>query len=183
VLESVFTNVGGVESYGAEFTGTYKPAFLNGLAYFNLNATYNHAKFKDDLPNGTQLAGAYLPDSAKWIINGGVTIEPASWLVANFNGKYTGKRFASLTNLRPDPVNPTGPQISSSIPAFTIFSAYVDIGDGISLGPVKGVKARINVDNIFDKDVLSFISASTATDGFFRPQSPRTFQFTISGEI
>ncbi|CAN5216646.1 TonB-dependent receptor [soil metagenome] len=172
VLESVYTNVGGVESYGAEFTGTYKPAFLEGLAYFNLNATYNHAKFQDDLPNGTALAGAYLPDSAKWILNGGVTIEPASWLVANFNGKYTGKRWSTLTNTP-----------GSSVPGFTIFSAYVDLGDGISLGPVKGVKARINVDNIFDKDVLSYISSSTSGDGFFRPQSPRTFQFTISGEI
>jgi iron complex outermembrane receptor protein len=172
VTENVFTNVGRVEAYGAEFTGTYKPAFLNGIAYFSLNATYNHAKFKDDLPNGTPLAGAYLPDSAKWIVNGGVTVEPASWLVANFNGKYTGKRWSTLVNTP-----------GSSIPGFTIFSAYVDLGDGISLGPVKGVKARINVDNIFDKDVLSFISPSTTGDGFFRPQSPRTFQFTISGEI
>ncbi|AEG48032.1 TonB-dependent receptor [Sphingobium chlorophenolicum L-1] len=172
VLESVYTNVGRVEAYGAEFTGTYKPAFLNGLAYFSLNATYNHAKFKDNLPNGTALAGKYLPDSAKWIVNGGVTVEPASWLVANFSGKYTSSRWSTLVNTP-----------GSSIPGFTIFSAYVDIGDGITLGPVKGVKARFNLDNVFDKDTLSFISPSTSGDGNFRPQSPRTFQFTISGEI
>jgi iron complex outermembrane receptor protein len=172
VLESVYTNVGGVKAYGAEFTGTYKPAFLHGLAYFNLNATYNHAKFQDDLPNGTELAGKYLPDSAKWIVNGGVTIEPASWLVANFSGKYTSKRWSTLVNTA-----------GSSVPGFTIFSAYVDIGDGITLGPVKGVKARFNLDNVFDKDTLSYISPVVSGDGNFRPQSPRTFQFTISGEI
>lgn len=172
VLDNVYTNVGRVKSYGAEFTGTYKPAFLNGLAYFNLNATYNNAKFQDDLPNGTALDGKYLPDSAKWIVNGGVTVEPASWLVANFSGKYTSSRWSTLVNTP-----------GSSIPGFTIFSAYADIGDGITLGPLKGLKARINVDNIFDKDVLSFISTATSGDGFFRPQSPRTFQFTISGEI
>ncbi|WP_445326832.1 TonB-dependent receptor [Sphingobium sp. AN558] len=173
VPENVYTNVGRVMAYGAEFTGTYKPAFLNGLAYFNLNATYNNAKFKDNLPNGTLLAGKYLPDSAKWIVNGGVTIEPASWLVANFSGKYTSSRWATLAN-----------SPSSSVPGFTIFSAYVDIGDGITLGPVKGVKARFNLDNVFDKDVLSFIMPNVSGDGlFFRPQSPRTFQFTISGEI
>jgi iron complex outermembrane receptor protein len=172
VLESVYTNVGGVKAYGAEFTGTYKPSFLHGLAYFNLNATYNHAKFQDNLPNGTALAGKYLPDSAKWIVNGGVTIEPASWLVANFNGKYTSSRWSTLANTA-----------GSSVPGFTIFSAYVDIGDGIALGPIKGVKARFNLDNIFDKDTLSYISPVVSGDGNFRPQSPRTFQFTISGEI
>ncbi len=172
VLESVYTNVGRVEAYGAEFTGTYKPSFLNGLAYFNLNATYNHAKFKDSLPNGTALAGKFLPDSARWIVNGGVTVEPASWLVANFSGKYTSSRWSTLANTA-----------GSSVPGFTIFSAYVDIGDGITLGPVKGVKARFNLDNVFDKDTLSYISPSVTGDGNFRPQSPRTFQFTISGEI
>jgi iron complex outermembrane receptor protein len=45
------------------------------------------------------------------------------------------------------------------------------------------VKARVNIDNIFDKDVLSFISPSVTGDGFFRPQSPRTLQFTLSAEI
>ena len=172
VLESVYTNVGRVESYGAEFTGTYKPTFLHGLAYFNLNATYNHAKFKDNLPNGTALAGKFLPDSAKWIVNGGVTIEPAKWLVANFSGKYTSSRWSTLVNTP-----------GSSVPGFTIFSAYVDIGDGITLGPVKSVKARFNLDNVFNKEALSFILAQPSGDGFFRPQSPRTFQFTLSGEI
>ena len=99
-------------------------------------------------------------------------MEPASWLVGNISGKYTSKRWSTFTNTP-----------GSSVPGFTVFSAYVDIGDGISLGPVKGIKARINVDNLFDKDTLSYISSTVTGDGAFRPLSPRTFQFTISGEI
>jgi iron complex outermembrane receptor protein len=48
---------------------------------------------------------------------------------------------------------------------------------------VKGVRARFNVDNLFDKDVLSFISSSVTGDGAFRPLSPRTFQMTFSVEF
>jgi iron complex outermembrane receptor protein len=172
--ETFYQNVGRVESYGLEFSGTYKPPFLNGLAYTNLNVTYNNAKFKDDIAASTPIliADKYVPDSAKWIVSGGVTIEPASWLVGNISGKYTSKRWSTFTNTP-----------GSSVPGYTVFSAYVDIGDGISFGPVKGIKARFNIDNIFDKDTLSFISPSVTGDGLFRPLSPRTVQFTISGEI
>jgi iron complex outermembrane receptor protein len=172
--ETFYQNVGRVKSYGLEFSGTYKPSFLNGLAYGNLNVTYNNAKFKDDIAASTPIliADKYVPDSAKWIVSGGVTIEPASWLVGNISGKYTSKRWSTFTNAA-----------GSSVPGYTVFSAYVDIGDGIAFGPVKGIKARFNIDNIFDKDILSFISPSVTGDGLFRPLSPRTVQFTISGEI
>ncbi|MCP1470980.1 iron complex outermembrane receptor protein [Sphingobium sp. OAS761] len=172
--ETFYQNVGRVRAYGAEFSGTYKPAFLDGLAYANANITYNNAKFQDDIPAATPILidGKYIPDSAKWIVSGGVTVEPASWLVANISGKYTSKRWSTFTNTA-----------GSSVPGFTVFSAYVDIGDGWSFGPVKSVKARFNVDNLFDKDTLSYISSSVSGDGFFRPLSPRTFQFTITGEI
>lgn len=173
--ETFYQNVGRVRAYGVEFSGTYKPAFLDGLAYGNLNVTYNNAKFKDDIPAAPtpyRTAGKYIPDSAKWILSGGVTVEPASWLVANISGKYTSKRWSTFTNTP-----------GSSVPAYTVFSAYLDIGEGFELGPIKGIRARLNVDNLFDKDTLSFISSSVTGDGAFRPLSPRTFQFTISGEI
>ncbi|MEJ7928056.1 TonB-dependent receptor [Sphingobium sp. AN641] len=175
VTETFFRNVGRVSAYGLEFSGTFRPSALNGLAYFNLNATYNIAKFKDDIVTSTvtfATDGKFIPDSAKWIINGGVTIEPASWLVGNISAKYTSSRWSTFTNTP-----------GSSVPGFTLVSAYVDIGDGFSLGPVKSLKARFNVDNLFDKDTLSFMFPSVTGDGFFRPLSPRTFQFTISGEI
>lgn len=172
--ETFYNNVGRVEAYGAELTASYKPRFLNGLAYFNLNATYNHARVLDNVIAGATtlaLAGKSLPDSAAWIVNGGITVEPASWLVGNFSGKYTSSRWSTLTNTA-----------GSQVPGFTVFSAYLDIGDGIDVGPLKAVKARFNIDNVFDKDTLSFISVATSGDGAFRPLSPRTFQFSISAE-
>lgn len=171
--ETFFTNVGRVEAYGAELTGSYKPRFLGGLAYFNLSATYNHARFLDNAVGTSTLAlaGKTLPDSAAWIVNGGVTVEPASWLVANFSGKYTSSRWSTLNNAP-----------GSQVPGYTVFNAYFDIGDGIDVGPLKAVRARFNVDNLFDKDALSFISVATTGDGAFRPLSPRTFQLTISAE-
>jgi iron complex outermembrane receptor protein len=172
--ETFFQNVGRVRAYGLEFTGTYKPAFLDGLAYGNVNVTYNNAKFRDNIPASTPIliADKYLPDSAKWIVNGGITVEPASWLVANVSGKYTSSRWSTFTNAP-----------GSSVPGYAVFSAYVDIGDGIAIGPVKGIRARFNVDNLFDKDVLSFVSAAVTGDGSFRPLSPRTFQATVSVEF
>lgn len=172
--ETFFQNVGRVESYGVEFSGTYKPQFLGGIAYGNLNVTYNNATFKDDIVGTATVltAGKQIPDSAKWVITGGVTVEPASWLVANISGKYTSSRWSTFANTA-----------GSSVPGYTVFSGYVDIGDGITVGPLKGLRARVNVDNIFDKDTLGFIFAQTSGDGFFRPLSPRTLQVTISGEF
>lgn len=170
VLETFFQNVGGVEAYGVEFTANWRPRPLNGLAYFNANVTYNHATFQDDLPNGTAIAGNFLPDSARWIVAGGVTIEPATWLVANFSGRYISRRYANFVN-------------TFSIPGFTVWNAYVDIGDGFSLGPVRNLRARLNIDNVFDTDRLSFISPQLINDGFFRPLAPRTIQFTIAAEF
>lgn len=172
ILESFFQNVGRARAYGVEFAGTYKPALLSGLAYANVNATYNNAKFQDDFLNGATLIrtrGKYLPDSAKWVVSGGLTVEPASWLVANVSGKYTSTRWSTLNNTP-----------GSSVPGFTVFSAYADLGDGITIGPVSNIRVRLNVDNLFDKNAISFISPSTTGDGFFRPLEPRTFQVTLS---
>ncbi len=175
VTETFFQNVGGVEAYGAELLANYKPAFLNGAAYFNANVTYNNATFQDDIVGAARtflIAGKTLPDSAKWIVSGGMTVEPASWLVANITGKYTSRRQSTFENTA-----------GSSVPGFTVFSAYADIGDGFSIGAVKNARIRVNVDNLFDKDVLSFVSPALTGDGLFRPLSPRTVQLTLSVDI
>jgi iron complex outermembrane receptor protein len=64
-----------------------------------------------------------------------------------------------------------------------VYSAYADLGDCWHAGPIKSIKARFNVDNLFDKDVLALISTATTGDGAFRPLSSPTFQFTLSGEF
>lgn len=175
VTETFYQNVGSVKAYGAELLANYKPAFLHGAAYVNANVTYNHAQFQDDIVAAARtylIAGKYLPDSAKWIVSGGLTVEPASWFVANITGKYTSRRQSTFENTP-----------GSSLPGFTVFSAYADIGDGFSIGAVRNARIRVNVDNLFDKDVLSYISPALTGDGLFRPLSPRTVQMTLSVDI
>lgn len=175
VTETFYQNVGGVKAYGAELLANYKPAFLHGAAYFNGNVTYNHAQFQDNIVAAARtylIADKYLPDSAKWVVSGGLTVEPAPWFVANITGKYTSRRQSTFENTP-----------GSSLPGFTVFSAYADIGDGFSIGPVRNARIRVNVDNLFDKDVLSYISSALTGDGLFRPLSPRTVQLTLSVDI
>ncbi|WP_294238394.1 TonB-dependent receptor [uncultured Sphingomonas sp.] len=175
VTETFYQNVGAVKAYGAELLANYKPAFLHGAAYVNANVTYNHAQFQDNIAAAARtylIAGKYLPDSAKWIVSGGLTVEPAPWFVANITGKYTSRRQSTFENTP-----------GSSLPGFTVFSAYADIGDGFSIGPVRNARIRVNVDNLFDKDVLSYISSALTGDGLFRPLSPRTVQLTLSVDI
>ena len=40
--------MGGVSSYGAELTGSWKPSMLGGKIYFNSNLTLNHTTFDDN---------------------------------------------------------------------------------------------------------------------------------------
>lgn len=164
--ETFFQNVGGVKSYGVEFSGVVKPA---SFVYFNLNATYNIAKFRDNFAAFT-IKDNRVPDNAKWLLQGGVTVEPVEWLVANFSARYLSGRFTNFIN-------------SESLPGYVIANAYVDIGDGFGLGPVKSAKLRFNVDNLFNKDYLGTINTTTNTLASFRPGPDRTFQLSLRGEF
>ncbi|MBI1340280.1 TonB-dependent receptor [bacterium] len=180
--ETFSQNVGGVTSYGLELTGAWKPAVFNDYVYFNGNITYNNTTFDDDIagflapatPGGPRrplpISGNTLPDSPEWLVIGGVTFEPTEWLVANISAKYTAERFSNFIN-------------TEQVDAFTIVSAYVDVGGSNALGPFKDLKARVNVDNLFDEDVLAFISPSVNNLAFFRPQSPRTVSFSITADF
>lgn len=50
-------------------------------------------------------------------------------------------------------------------------------------GPLKQVKARINVDNLFDKDYRGAITTTTSTPATFRPGPRRTVQVTLSTDF
>ena len=169
-IETYYQNVGGVEANGFEAAATIKPAFLSGKVYFNANLTYSDATFRDDLPDGTKIAGNRLPDSAALIVSGGVTAEPASWALANISARYTGKRYADYTN-------------TQSVGGQLVVDAYVELGGTSSLGPLHAVRARLNVDNLFDRDALSFIYPIVSGEASYRPLSPRTVQLTLSGEF
>jgi iron complex outermembrane receptor protein len=180
VTESFYQNVGAVKAKGVEFSGQWKPELLAGKAYFNANVSYNSAKFQDDVlnyrasttaaPATLALAGKKVPDFPAWVVQGGVTVEPFDGLLMNVSARHLDSRFTNFVN-------------NEKVGGYTIVNAYIDIGDGFSAGPLRQVKARVNIDNIFDKDYLGTISTTVNTAASFRPAPPRTVQFTISADF
>ncbi|RAK51032.1 TonB-dependent receptor [Phenylobacterium deserti] len=168
-LETFFQNVGAVEAHGAEFSGVWKPAFLGGRIYFNTNASYNVSEFQDNYATFL-IADKRVPDFPEWVVQGGVTFEPAPGAVVNLSMRHISDRFTNFVN-------------TESTDGYTIWNAYVDLGEGFFVGPLKQVKARVNIDNIFDEDYLGTISTTVNTPATFRPGPPRTVQFSISAEF
>jgi iron complex outermembrane receptor protein len=114
--------------------------------------------------------GKAVPDFPEWLFQGGVTVEPTDGLVFNVSARHIDERFTNFVN-------------SETTKGYTIFNAYLDLGDGFAAGPFKQVKTRVNVDNIFDKDYLGTISTTVNTPASFRPGSHRTIQFTLSADF
>ena len=182
VTETFFQNVGAVKAYGAEFSGQWKPDLLGGKVYFNANLSYNKSKFQDDVPNyfataqqpsGTRtlfLDGNIVPDFPTWVMQGGVTVEPVEGLVFNLSARHITDRYTNFTK-------------TEEAGEYTIWNAYLDLGDGFAAGPFKQVKTRVNIDNIFEKDYLGTISTTVNTPASFRPGSHRTIQFTLSADF
>jgi len=179
-IETFYQNVGAVKAKGVEFSGQWKPEVFAGKAYFNANVSYNSAKFQDDIlnyrasttaaPITLGIAGKKVPDFPDWVFQGGVTIEPFDGLLMNISARHLESRFTNFVN-------------NEKVGGYTIVNAYVDIGDGFSAGPFSQIKARVNVDNLFDKDYLGTINTTVNTAASFRPAPPRTIQFTISADF
>lgn len=167
--ETFFQNVGAVEAHGAEFSGQWKPELLGGKVYFNSNLSYNVSEFKDNFA-AFQIAGNRVPDFPKWVFQGGVTFEPTPGAIFNLSARTISKRYTNFLN-----TETTG--------GYTILAAYVDLGDGVDWGYLRNVKARINIDNLLDKDYLGTISTTINTPATFRPGPRRTVQFTLSTEF
>ncbi|WP_295800168.1 TonB-dependent receptor [uncultured Microbulbifer sp.] len=158
--EAFYTNAGETTAWGMELSGVYMPAVFDQALYFNANLSYNHAELKDGF--GSNPAGSVLADSPEWLLTGGVTWEPSDWMVANFSVKYTGKRYADYAEI-------------FEMDDYIVASAYVDFS-GDSFG-FANTSLRLNLDNVFDKQVMSFVYAGSP---YYRPLSPRTFQGTLT---
>jgi iron complex outermembrane receptor protein len=167
--ETFYQNVGGVKAYGGELSGQWKPTALGGKVYFNSNVAHNTAKFEDSFATFA-IKGKRVPDFPEWLIQGGVTVEALPATVLNISVRHISSWQTNFIN-------------SESVPGYTVYNAYVDFGEGFNAGPFKALKARINVDNIFDKDYLGTITTTVNTPAFFRPGPARTVQLTLSAEL
>lgn len=169
-IETFFQNVGSVDSSGVEISGGYRPAFFGEKLSLNGSATYNQVEFKDSY--GTvAIAGKTVPDSPEYILQGSATYEPVAWAAVSFSARALTSRYSNFLN-------------TEKVGGYSIYSLYVDLGGGkLTLGPVKNVKVRLNVENLFDKDYLGTISVATTATAVFRPGPDRTFQLTVSASF
>lgn len=99
-----------------------------------------------------------------------MTFEPAPGAILNLSARSISKRYTNFIN-------------SETTGGYTIFNAYIDLGDGVDWGYLKNVKARVNVDNLLDEDYLGTISTTISTLAAFRPGPRRTVQVTLSTEF
>ena len=160
--ETFYVNAGASKAYGIEFSGVFQPEMFDRELYFNANVSYKKATLVDGF--GSNPAGSQLPDSPEWLATGGVTYEPTEWLVANFSAKYTVTRYTDFNE-------------TYELKSYLVAQAYVDIGGPNSFGMPENMRLRFNVDNVFDKQVMSFGFTGSS---FGRPLSPRTFQATLT---
>ena len=160
--ETFYVNAGASKAYGIEFSGVFQPEMFDRELYFNANVSYKKATLVDGF--GSNPAGSQLPDSPEWLATGGVTYEPTEWLVANFSAKYTDTRYTDFNE-------------TYELKSYLVAQAYVDIGGPNSFGMPENMRLRFNVDNVFDKQVMSFGFPGSS---FGRPLSPRTFQATLT---
>ncbi len=167
--ETFYQNVGGVESYGLELSGQWKPAFLGGKAWLNTNASWNKAHFEDSYST-LAIAGNDVPDFPRFAFQGGVTWQIVPAALLNLSARYIGERYSNFTN-------------TERVGGYALFNGYLELGEGFKLGPLEQVKLRLNVDNIFDRDYLGTITTTTNTVATFRPGPPRTFQLTLSAKL
>ncbi|MGO4893682.1 TonB-dependent receptor [Flavobacterium sp. W21_SRS_FM6] len=160
--EAFYINGGASEAYGFELSGVYQPEMFEKALYLNANISYKHATLIDGF--GANPEGSKLADSPDWIMTGGITYEPTEWLVANVSAKYTSSRFTDYAE-------------TYEMDSYTIVSAYIDLGGVNPFGMPENVSLRFNVDNLFDKEVLSFAFVGSA---FYRPLNPRNFQASLT---
>lgn len=179
LFETHYQNVGRIESQGVELSGVYRPAFLDKLA-LNGGATFNQSEFQNNYtvqssstaaPTTVLIAGKTTPDSPERMFQWGATYKPVDWSVVTLNGRYLSQRYSNFIN-------------TEWVPAYTVWSASVELGGAkTKVGVLKNVEIRFNVDNLFDKDTLGTISASTTGVGSFRPIPDRTYQLTVSAKF
>ena len=113
------------------------------------------------------LKGKSVPDFPEIAVQAGVTFEPVEWAVINLSARHISDRYSNFMN-------------NEKTKGYTLFNMYVDLGEGFNYGPLKDIKARINVDNIFDKDYLGTNSTVVTGAANYRPGPHRTAQITLS---
>jgi iron complex outermembrane receptor protein len=104
------------------------------------------------------------------LLHTGITYEPFSWAIVNLSARYLSDRYSNYTN-------------TEAVGGYTIYNAYVDLGgETLHIGPLQGLRLRLNVDNLGDKDYLGTITPASGAASF-RPGPDRTYQLTLTADF
>jgi iron complex outermembrane recepter protein len=165
---SVATDVGKARMKGINAEIGYTP--VEGLDLY-ASSSYTDTEM---LENVYYTATAYNPTKGKQLgkvprlMNAvSVSYEKGPWDFG-VNGKYTGKRYASLANVE-------------SAAGYTLWNANIGYDVG-KIGPAKDVYLRMNVKNLFNKKYISAISTGNVlydSGNYYWVGAPITTMFTL----
>lgn len=166
----------GVEAQGTFFIGNGLSIFANGSRN---NATYEKSKRKIEAVPRSSMGAGLVYDRAGF--------------TASLMSKYTGEYLVTdATKTNPDQPAPAG-TLSVVQGGFTMTD--LSLGYGMKLkdgGFLKSLKVRLQVNNLFDRDVILLKAAKATATGSgvmnyltstFNPITPRSYFFTLSGEF
>lgn len=167
---SAYTNVGDMETYGAELSGEYRP---DNQWKFTASLSYNSSKYKNDYftydaDTDTDVLipveGKYIFDQPK--VSGSLV---AAWKGDNYffnmDVKYTGSRWANAIN-------------TEETDAYTLVNGSVGwVGD--DTGRFANMRFQLAFYNLLDEDYLSAISTSETDSGSYKMGTPRTLYGSV----
>lgn len=165
-LDGVYYNLGGIESNGVEALASYHIG--NG---FRLSGsyTYNNATFvgtgsdaldeEAEVVPGNQVHGS--PET-QFVIAADYMGDVIS---AGMSVRYVGDRYINYDNLE-------------VAPSYTVSDLYVGVDLGDVSKSLKGLSARLNVNNLFDREFISGVYS-----GSVFPAAPRTVTLSITADF
>ena len=161
----------GVEAQGTFYVGGGLSVFVNGSRNY---ATYEGSKRRiDSVPQSTGAFG-FVYDHAGFFAS----------VMSKYSGIYTTYQGAP----NPDQPLPAG-ALSIVQGGYTLTDLSVGYGEKLSGGFLKSYKVRLQVDNIFDRNVILLKSAKATAGALnpltstYNPLTPIGFFLTVSGQF
>lgn len=142
-LDGVYTNVGGIESSGAEVSATI---YVNDNVKVYSSYTYNDATYKDGFVFGSAVIpeGNTVFGSAEEMF-----VLSLDWQKGNYGGgfsnKYVGARWMD-------------PQNTQRIDAYNVADIYAAVTADLGGDVFKGMEIRMVVNNLFDEQYIGGVA-------------------------
>jgi outer membrane cobalamin receptor len=160
-------NIEGQKTRGVEVTGLADFGIVDLYASYS----YQHARHDDPavgsaarkaLASVAVIGGAAVRDIPTNSAYGEIGLKPVAGLRLQGNVRYVGRRVGGHI-VAPTTFAEIGVE---KIPGYTLAGANASYTFG-DLGPLRGLRLQLNVDNLFDKAYIGAVSSSTATQPEF----------------